>query len=136
MEESKINKEMSEQEFNRFGDAMGLDFEIDYMDEDDIKEFNKQKRVFINAISKGSLTINDDGEPTFTPQRSEAKDSVTFKEPTGATLKSIDNVKATHNVGKMYTIMGEMTKTSASTFSKMKKPDLDVCLAVTTLFLG
>lgn len=132
----KIAKEVAEQEFNRFVDSMDLDVDPADMDEDDRKGFNQQKDRVIAAIQSGALVIKDSGEPVFTPQRTNDADAITFHEPTGASLMAMDRKKKTEDIGKLYAAMGDITKTHANVFSKMKMADLKVCMAITTLFLG
>ncbi len=132
----KIAKEVAEQEFSRFVECMDLDVDPADMDEDDRKGFNQQKDRVIAAIQSGALVISDKGEPTFTPQRSNDAEPITFYEPTGASLMAMDRKKKTEDIGKLYAAMGDMTKTHANVFSKMKMADLKVCMAITTLFLG
>ncbi len=132
----KIAKEVAEQEFNRFVDSMDLDVDPADMDEDDRKGFTQQKDRVIAAIQSGALVIKDSGEPVFTPQRTNDADAITFHEPTGASLMAMDRKKKTEDIGKLYAAMGDITKTHANVFSKMKMADLKVCMAITTLFLG
>ena len=132
----KIAKEVAEQEFSRFVECMDLDVDPADMDEDDRKGFNQQKDRVIAAIQSGALVTSDKGEPTFTPQRSNDAEPITFYEPTGASLMAMDRKKKTEDIGKLYAAMGDMTKTHANVFSKMKMADLKVCMAITTLFLG
>ena len=131
----KIDLETATAEFQRFVDAMDLDVDESTMDEEDKKGFEQQRDKVINAIRAGSLVVSDEGEPIFTPQRTEGK-AITFHEPTGASLMAMDRKKKTEDVGKMYAAMGDITRTHASTFSKMKIADLKICMAVATLFLG
>jgi hypothetical protein len=131
-----IALEVAEQEFDRFVDSMDLDVNTAHMDADDKKDLDQLRSRIISAIQAGSLVINDNGEPVFTPQRTNDAAPITFHEPTGATLMAMDRKKKTEDVGKLYASMGDMTKTSAATFSKMRMSDLKVCTAVTTLFLG
>ena len=132
----KVAKEVAEQEFNRFVESMDLDVDPADMDEDDRKGFNQQKDRVIAAIQFGALVIKDSGEPVFTPQRTNDADAITFHEPTGASLMAMDRKKKTEDIGKLYAAMGDITKTHANVFSKMKMADLKVCMAITTLFLG
>ena len=134
---NKIAADVAEAEFLRFTETMDLDVDKADMDEDDARGFEKQKARIIKALMAGSLVINDDGEPVFTPCQS-GPDAVpiTFHEPTGASLMAMDGKKKNADVSKMFSVMGNMTKTSSATFSKMVNRDLNVCLAVTTLFLG
>jgi len=132
----KVAKEVAEEEFNRFVECMDLDVDPAGMDEDDRKGFVQQKDRVIAAIQSGALVISDKGEPTYTPQRTNDAEPITFYEPTGASLMAMDRKKKTEDIGKLYAAMGDMTKTHANVFSKMKMADLKVCMAITTLFLG
>lgn len=132
----KVDKEVAENEFNRFVECMDLDVDPSGMDEDDKKGFFQQKDRIIAAIQSGALVIGDAGEPTYTPQRTRDTSPITFYEPTGASLMAMDRKKKSEDVAKLYSAMGDMTKTHASVFSKMKMADLKVCMAITTLFLG
>jgi len=130
----KVGIDVAEAEFEKFADAMDLDFSLESISEEDKKGFEQQKKRFIDAICEGSMIINDNGEPEYTPKRGGEK--LVFHEPTGASLMAMDRRKKNEDIGKMYALMGEITRTDASTFSKMKNADLKVCIAITTLFLG
>jgi hypothetical protein len=132
----KIALEVAEQEFNRFADAMDLDVDTSSMDKEDSDGFNENKKRIITAIRHGSLVVNDLGQPVFTPRRTNDAEAITFYEPTGASLMAMDRKKKTEDIGKFYAAMGDITKTHANIFSKMKMPDLRICMAITTLFLG
>lgn len=133
---NNIALEVAEAEFTRFGDLMDLDLDPLDMDEEDKKGFEQQKKRVISAIQNGSLIINDNGEPVFTPQGEKDLNPLTFSEPTGASLMAMDRKKRTEDVAKLYASMADMTGSSSGIFSKMKMRDLKVCMAITTLFLG
>lgn len=132
----KVAKDVAEAEFERFVETMDLDIDPATMDEDDKKGLDQQRNRIIRAIQTGALYVNDNGEPVFTAQRTKDGEPLTFHEPTGASLMAMDRKKKTEDVGKMYAVMADITKTHASTFAKMKMSDLKVCQAVTALFLG
>lgn len=132
----KVAKEVAEAEFDRFVNAMDLDVDPSDMSEEDKEAFQQQKDRLVGAIQSGALTINDDGEPVFTPQRTKDADTLTFHEPTGASLMAMDRKKKSEDIGKLYAAMADMTRSHASTFSKMRMADLKVCMAITTFFLG
>lgn len=136
MKEPVIAREVAEAEFDRFVEVMDIEANTTGMDEEDKKGFLEQKDRIVKAVMSGALIVNDAGEPVYTPARTKDADSLTFHEPTGASLMAMDRKKKTEDVGKMYATMGDMTKTHANTFSKMKMPDLKICMAITTLFLG
>lgn len=131
-----IAREVAEAEFDRFVEAMDIEASTADMDAEDKKGFLEQKDRIVKAVMSGALIVNDNGEPVYTPARTKDADALTFHEPTGASLMAMDRKKKTEDVGKLYATMGDMTKTHANTFSKMKMPDLKVCMAITTLFLG
>ncbi len=136
MKEPKIILEMAEQEFERFVDSMDLELESSEMDAEDKGEFGKHKGNMIKAIQDGRLTINDQGEPEYTPKRGDDHTPITFHEPTGACLMAMDSRKEGQNVAKMYATMASMSKQNSKRFSNMKNVDLKVCLSIVTLFLA
>ena len=137
MREDKIALDVAEQEFDRFTDMMDLDVDVSRMDEEDKKSFESQKRPIIRALQMGSLVINEDGEPVYTPQRAGGDvNPITFHEHTGASLMAMDRKKNGENMGKLYSVMGDMTRTNANLFAKMKGGDLKVCQAIVNLYMG
>lgn len=132
---SKVSKEVAEQEFQRFIDEMDIDADEAEMSEEDLKAFTVEKNKIIKAICKGSLVINDEGEPVYTPVKGDSG-PITFHEPTGAALMAMDRRKKGEDVAKIYSLLAEVTKVDASTFAKLPMRDLRVCTALGTLFLA
>lgn len=132
----KIARDVAEAEFDRFIEANAIMTVYDGMEKEDRDSFGEQKERIVQAIMSGSLAVNEDGEPVFTPQRTKDAAALTFHEPTGASLMAMDRKKKNEDIGKLYATMGDMTRTDAKTFSQMKMADLKVCMAVTVLFLG
>jgi len=133
--ENLIPKEMAEADFDRFIEAMDLDVDPAFMDDEDRTAFEKQKRRIIKAMMIGTLIINDNGEAVYTPHRSDIKDPITFHERTGASLMAMDNKKKNQDVAKTYAVMGSMTKTHPGVFSKLKGTDIKVCEAIFALLM-
>lgn len=136
MTEHKIDKATAESEFERFAEVMDIDTDTGEMDDESREGFQQQKSRMIRAMQRGNLIINESGEAVFNPAHSENPNTVTFKMPTGAALVAMDRKKKTEDMGKMYAAMGEICGVPAKTFAMMAMPDLKVCLAVTSLFLG
>jgi len=133
---SKINMEMAEAEFLRFGESMDLDFEENEMDEESLKDFIVIKKRLVASIMKGNLVVNENGEPVFTPVSEEEKNPITFCEPSGATLQAMDKKKKGEDIGKTFAMMSDMTQTSSGLFSKMKNRNFKICQGIFTLFLA
>lgn len=132
----EINEEAAEQEVYRFLKAMGI--KVDNLDAEDQEAFDEHKGTLVDALRDGSLVINDDGEPVFTPQRkaSRYKEPLTFHERTGADLMASDKHRPDDTVKKMFEVMASLTKTRAKVFSDMAGSDLNVCRSVFTLLMG
>ena len=132
----KISREVAVMEFDRFVECMDLDLNPSEMDVEDKRDYAQQRDKIVDAISRGSVTVNDNGEPTFTPRRTADAPPITFYEPTGASLMAMDRKKKTEDIGKLYASMADMSKTHSNTFAKMKMSDLKICMAIATLFLA
>jgi hypothetical protein len=133
---SKVDNETACAEFQRFIDLNCIFVGIETLGKEDKEAFVEAKGRIVSAIERGDLTINDDGEATYTPRRSKDTNDIVFREPTGATLTAMDRKKQGEDVGKMFATMADMTGTNAKTFSAMRMSDLKVCMAVFNLFLG
>lgn len=132
--EDKVAPEVAEQEFMRFVDGMGIDISDPNAEEQET--INAYKRKIVGAIQRGTLTIDAECQPVFTPVRSEDKTPLTFFEPTGSVILQMDRKKVGQDIGKLFAVMASMTKTHPTRFNSMKYSDVQVCTAVTTLFLA
>lgn len=130
MYDQVVSKEVAEKEFDRFAEEMDLDLDIDLMEEDDLAQFEKQKRRIVTAIMRGSLVINDNGEAVYTPQKCDNKEPITFHERSGSSLMAQDGKKKGHDVRKMYAIMGELAKCPPRRFAAMAGRDIKTCEAI------
>jgi len=136
-ESAKTTREVAEVEFNRFTEKMDLDVNTEGMSADDKRDFTLQKDRLVRCIEAGSLTIDEDGQPTYAPQRAGSDvNAITFYEPTGASYIAMDRKKVGEDMGKLFATMADITKTSSGLFSKMQNADLKVCMSITTLFLA
>ena len=136
MKDYKVVKEVAENEFFRFLEKMDIEVDFDEMSDDDTKDFSTCKNKLVKAIMQGSLIINDEGLPVYTPTRSDNKDPITFNEASGSTILQTDKSKSNQTIHKIYASMAELTKTTPSLFSKMKMKDLNICMSICTLFLA
>ncbi len=132
---NKIDEQTASLEFDRFCESMDLDVDVNFMDEEDLNLFNKQKRRIVGAICNGSLVINDNGEPVYSPKNISLDAPLTFHERTGASIIAMDGKKKNSSVAQMYAVMGEMTKVHPATFAKLKGLDIKICEAIFTLLM-
>lgn len=134
--EDKVGQEVAEEEFMRFVDLMALDIDPSTLGDEDKAGLALNKGRIIRAIKNGSLVINENGEPIFTPIRSAKTHPITFYEPTGAAIKEMDRKKLGADVAKLFVVMANVTKTNEVVFSNLRMGDLNVCMAITLLYLG
>lgn len=134
---SKISREVAEQEFARFADAMDLDVDTSKLDAEDLAAFNKQRERIIRAMEVGALVINENGEAVYTPQRptSQHKDPITFHERTGASLMAMDGKKKGQDVAKTYAVMADMCRVHPKVFAGLAGVDIKVCEALFALLM-
>lgn len=135
--EYKLDAETARAELENLAEAMDIDLSADEtLNEKERKESQKNVEAVILAIRKGHIVITENNEAVFTPQRSPGVDAITFREATGSTLLAADKYGDNQKMHKMYAMIAEMTGVPNATFSKLKKSDLMVVLAVAAIFLG
>lgn len=132
---SKVDPTTAENEFNRFCEAMGLDFEPESFDEETAEEFDGHKKRIIKAIQSGAAVVDENGAISYTPQRSDYSNPIIFSEPTGASLMAMDRMKKSEDMKRLCAGIGDMTGTPVAVFSKLVVKDLKVCVSIATLFL-
>lgn len=134
--EQKVAHDVALDEFNRFCDSMDIDNNTDAMTEEDAKSFEEPKGVIIRAIMEGSLLINGDGEPEYTPKNSPKVGNLTFREPNGADYMAMDRKKEGQNIAKMWTLAESVTKSAPGTIANLRNRDLKVVRAIMQLFMA
>lgn len=134
----KVATEVCESDFKKFCDAMDIKVDPKGQDDDDKKSLNDCKLIMMEAMERGFLVINDEGEPVYTPVggNSDFRNPITFHEPMGEAWTARDGIKEGHDTKKLYASMSSMTGLGIVRFNKMAGRDLKVCVAITLLFLG
>lgn len=128
-----IPKEMAEEEFSRFTEAMRIDMDFEGLDANDRRDKEADRTAFLKAVMRGCLSVDDDGHAVFTPLEGE---SIEFHKATGAALLAMDKKKSSSDVAKAFAALAAITRKPEITFAKMDMADLKICLAVQSLFLA
>ena len=136
-QENAVGREPAEAFFDEWADASDLELDEQYMDEDDVKQFKKQRNRIVQGFERGALRLNDNGELQFTPEnpKSKHKDTITFHERTGASVMAMDGKKKGHDARRMYAVMADMCKIQVSAFAGMHGRDIKICEAICTLLM-
>jgi hypothetical protein len=130
-----VAREVAESDFDRFIEAMDIDVDPAFLDDDDKKNLKQARSIFVEAVMEGVLTVDVNGRPVFTPKRGNTK-PITFNEPDGAALLTMDGKKKGHDIAKSYVLLAAITKEPVVRFSNMKQRDLRICSTLLALFLG
>lgn len=134
-----VSREVAEDEFNRWSDAMGLipKFDESLLNDEEVEELRSSKHTVLCAIMDGRLTVNENGDFVFTPSDvgSDGKlGSMVFGEPTMSQLREANREKS--KVDQQNKLVALMTNKDATILSKMRSRNFNVCGAIVGLFLG
>lgn len=129
----KVADEVAEQEFERLCDANRIDYDTSELKEDEAKEWAETRAQIVRLLKLGTLVVNEDGRPVYTPPGSSK--SITFYRPTGASLIAGDGLKD-KNIQATLTCTADITRTPVQDFAKMDVMDAKACMRITGLFLA
>ena len=138
MKETKIAKEVAEQEFKDWCESNMIDCDTSDMSEDDEKEFNGIKKRIVNAICAGRCTFNGrDMVYTVSPCTPElAGKEITIHPANGYTYVALDGFKKGQDIKRLHAALAQMTGLSDGIIRKMDAADLKVLQGVFSLFLA
>jgi hypothetical protein len=133
-----VVEDVALQEFERFGEEMGLDFDESAMSQDDLGTFRPHKRRIVRAIMDGALIFNESGEPIYSPQnkRSGYQEPITLHERSGASLLAMDTKKQDQVVHKMYAMLAHMAGIPMSAIAGLKGEDIKVLESLFALLMA
>jgi indole-3-glycerol phosphate synthase len=124
------------QEFFNWCDANDIDREVDDMDDEDRKSFNKIKNHFVKAIKEKRLTI-DGTNIVYTVSRfsPSAGQSITISRPTGKDFLAMDGFKETQQMQKFNAFCASIAGEEKSFVSKLDVFDRQLIQDIGTLFI-
>lgn len=131
MADYKLTQELAEEEFELLCEALLIDTDTSGEDEESVKSFETLKKKLVKALRLGSLTISDDGKPSY---RTAAGKTLEFGQMNGSILMSMDRIKDGENTKKMFTAINELTGGGVSP-SQLNMKDIGVLFALVSLFL-
>lgn len=134
----KINKETASEMFDAWCEAWEIDNDLTMMDDDDKAGFENQKRIFVKAVMKGRLVLNEDDtlNYTFSEKSLKSGEQIKIKMPTGASYMDMDGYKDSQTIRKTYAVLASMTGQPVKYFSNVSGIDLKPLQAVIALFLA
>lgn len=132
MSEEKINRQVAEEEFERFKSFMRLRLDREGMDENERRDVNEDVQILIEEIMAGRLSIDDDGHPIVHP--GEGFPDLVFSKPTGRSVAVIDKKKEAHKVAQQFALIAELCGTAPSIIQRMDWDTIDICARIVGLF--
>jgi len=130
-ENFSVDRETAERDFDRMVAAMRVMMKS-FGDENEQRDKEADREAIIYQIMLGNASVDDEGRLSYTTGEG---DTLTFKKPKGAAMAAIDRVKETKKVAQGYAILAELTGKAPVFFVNLDQYDVNVCLAVMTLFL-
>ena len=130
-----IGRDVAEEMLKNIYDGLCID--PDMLDDNDGKSSEKK---IISALMQGRLEFKDECfiQTLIKPLSIGKKEisSITIKEPTGAQLRGMSEVKKKNDdVGKAMSILGEVTGLGLPVINKLGSRDMMLSIGVVSLFL-
>jgi len=138
MEKLEINKELAEQEFENWREACDLDFDVQYLSNDQAALVANTKRRFIKAMAAGRLVIEDDVIIYTISEKSPegfAGKVIKIQNP-GAKLRlAMDGFKDNQQAEKEIAGMSAITGQDVGFFRKLYTTDFNLIEGIMALFI-
>lgn len=135
---SKVSQEVAEAEFERFCTMLdAYSTAAMYSSAEDLEAFNSAKAQFVRAVMAGSLVVDDEGVPVYTPTTPGWEHGpIRFPEPTVGQQRKLDREKQDAGVSRTILLISTVTGLAPSNIDKLMQRDKRVCDAVILGFFG
>lgn len=135
-EEHVVDLQSARGEFIRFAKVMRIDLDTTGLDDNTRRDTEKEIRDFVREIQRGSLMIDEEGQPVYTPQVSNRTKPFTFYRPKGGHLVAIDKKQEHAKVAQSFAVLGEVVREPPVMFSNLAYSDTKVLQLILGLFLA
>lgn len=129
----KIGKDVAEQQFEKLCVSRRIETDISSFNEREKAIFNNRKADMLRLMMAGTLVLNEQGDPVYTPPLKDAK-SLTFHRVTGAVLMEGDNI--TGSVERLLAIATVLTKSNPGELAKLEAPEFRAIDDITAFLIG
>lgn len=129
---NKVAREAAEAEFVRMCESRRIDLDESGLTDKEKDELAAERKVIVDLICQGALTVSEDGTPTYT---ADGGKSFTFHIPTGATFIAMESNAPVKQVSNTIAAITEMTRSGAGEISKLKAWDFRAVMKVGSFFL-
>ncbi|HKY40787.1 MAG TPA: hypothetical protein VJN18_32855 [Polyangiaceae bacterium] len=130
---NKIAKEVAEKEFEKLCVSRRIETDITTFNEREKAIFNARKADMLRLMMAGTLVLNEQGDPVYTPSLKDAK-PLTFHRVTGAVLMEADNI--TGSVERLLVLATALTKSVPGELAKLEAPEFRAIDDITAFLVG
>lgn len=133
--ENDDRAEWAEHEFQRMLKARRIRIRESEMNSKTLEDYQNARSIILEAILEGTLVVDEDGKTcTYTEQDNNRQ--ITFYKCTGEVLAAMDRTKSDNQMAQTFLAIATLTKQPPTVLQKLDMVDLDVILALFTLFLN
>ena len=132
----KIDRETAVDEFEELCYQFGINYETQYMNDENKEGFETQKELIIFAIRDGRLSVNDNGTLNFVVSNTPEKngDVLIVKRPKGECYTRLNEQKKKDTVKQSFALLAAMIDKSVGYIMTLDGIDLKPLQAVEVLF--
>ena len=130
-----IAPEMVEQEFDRWADGWDIDFDPQFMTDEESNAVAALRRTVMKAMSQGRAAVDENGDLVYTLKHPVGDTNViTFALPGGQMYAATDKQK--QPMAKAFAAAASMTGLASSVLKNTKGGDTKFIMAIVQLFMG
>ena len=133
--ETKVTKEVAEQEFERFAATARLDMDKPRNDNDRLA-IDESRELFIYYVMKGLITVDDDGYATVHTECVDLPEVKFSNRPKVMHRRAVDRVKNTSQASQGMAVIADVVGKPTALLNKLDDVDYQVVELVYLLFLG
>jgi hypothetical protein len=133
MSETGMTRELAEMEFERFCGAARINL-MRYREQDELDEFSKYKRLFIEGIMEGRITVDDEGWPTVHTECEDLKEVRFPRRPKGFDRCAMDKLPSDSIHARSFTWIASVVGKSYKLLQNLEEHDLTMLETVFYLF--
>lgn len=134
---AKVCNDKAEAEFARFTTALRAKVNTSRMSDQQRRDFENNREVVLDALKDGSLTVDDAGQPSYTPSCTYPNGPIVFRKPTGKTLIAANGLSSeTEGIAMSFKMLAQITQQNRADLETLELSDLAVPLAMLAILLG
>jgi hypothetical protein len=133
MNETGMNRELAEMEFERFCGAARINLQR-YKKDSDLEDFNDHKDLFIEGVMDGRITVDEEGWPTVHTECEDLKEVRFPRRPKGFDRCAMDKLPADSIHARSFTWIASVVGKSYKLLQALEEHDLTMVECVFNLF--